>query len=106
MFSKRAIRDNGHVYSSKYAGWYCVSDETFLTDSQLKEAPAARTGEMIKVSAESGHPVEWTEEQNYMFGLSKLADQVKQWILKGTCAFFRVHLQRLARCRRKWQSGG
>ncbi|XP_065173544.1 methionine--tRNA ligase, mitochondrial-like, partial [Atheta coriaria] len=78
----RAIRDNGHVYSSKYAGWYCVSDETFLTDSQLKEAPAARTGEMIKVSAESGHPVEWTEEQNYMFGLSKLADQVKQWILK------------------------
>lgn len=41
-----------------------------------------------------------------MFGLSKLADQVKQWILKGTCAFFRVHLQRLARCRRKWQSGG
>lgn len=37
-----------------------------------------------KVSLESGHPVEWTEETNYMFEMSKMQDKVVNWIEKGT----------------------
>lgn len=33
-----------------------------------------------KVSAESGHPVKWVEESNYMFKLSKLHEQLEYWI--------------------------
>lgn len=33
-----------------------------------------------KVSIESGHAVEWTEEQNYMFKLSQYQDDVVHWI--------------------------
>lgn len=32
------------------------------------------------VSIESGHPVEWTEEQNYMFKLSNFKDDLLKWL--------------------------
>lgn len=71
----KSLAASGSIYSANYSGWYCVPDETFLTDSQLKEN---ERGE--KCSAESGHPVEWTEEQNYMFRLSRYQDDVRHWV--------------------------
>lgn len=71
------LQSKGHIYSTKYSGWYCIPDETFLTESQLKEKYG------IKVSEESGHPVEWTEEVNYMFKLSKFQDDILYWIKSG-----------------------
>ncbi|KRG01290.1 methionine--tRNA ligase, mitochondrial isoform X2 [Drosophila mojavensis] len=70
------LQSRGYIYSAAYSGWYCVSDETFLTDSQLRldEASGAR------YSLESGHPVEWTEETNYMFRLSQFQDDVRHWV--------------------------
>jgi methionyl-tRNA synthetase len=67
------LKDQNAIYKDKYSGWYCVSDETFLTESQLK-----LVGDQ-KVSIESGHPVEWTEEENYMFKLSDYQDDVVYW---------------------------
>lgn len=61
------------IYKDKYSGWYCVQDETFLTESQLKVVNDE------KFSLESGHPVEWTEEENYMFKLSEYQDDVIYW---------------------------
>lgn len=72
------LKSRGHIHSSQYNGWYCVSDETFLTDSQLKI-----NEDGSKSSLESGHPVEWTEETNYMFSLSKLQDDVLYWVKQG-----------------------
>lgn len=73
------LQSKGHIYKAKYHGWYCVSDETFLTESQLKE-----NTDGTKVSIESGHPVEWTEETNYMFQMSSFQDSVINWIEKRT----------------------
>ncbi|KAH8388324.1 hypothetical protein KR093_003872 [Drosophila rubida] len=72
----QTLQSRGHIYSAAYSGWYCVSDETFLTDSQLRvdEQSGAR------YSLESGHPVEWTEETNYMFRLSQFQDDVRHWV--------------------------
>lgn len=67
------LRSQGAIYKDKYSGWYCVSDETFLTESQLTVVNDR------KVSIESGHPVEWTEEENYMFKLSEYQDDVIYW---------------------------
>lgn len=74
-YFQRELAAKDYIYKANYAGWYCVSDETFLTDSQLKENEKKE-----KVSAESGHPVKWIEESNYMFRLSKLHEQVEYWI--------------------------
>ncbi|XP_062540298.1 methionine--tRNA ligase, mitochondrial [Armigeres subalbatus] len=71
----QALENAGSIYSAQYSGWYCIPDETFLTDSQLKENDRG-----IKVSAESGHPVEWTEEKNFMFRLDKYQEDVLYWI--------------------------
>lgn len=42
-----------------------------------------KPGENFKVSIESGHPVEWTEEENYLFKLSKFQDDVIRWVEQG-----------------------
>lgn len=67
------LKSQNAIYKDNYSGWYCVQDETFLTESQLKTV----NGE--KFSIESGHPVEWTVEENYMFKLSDYQDDVIYW---------------------------
>jgi methionyl-tRNA synthetase len=66
--------ENNAIYKADYTGWYCVSDETFLSDSQLVTDDKGK-----KFSLESGHPVEWTSEENYMFKLSKYQDDIIYW---------------------------
>ncbi|KYB25592.1 Methionine--tRNA ligase, mitochondrial-like Protein [Tribolium castaneum] len=73
------LKNKGKIFSSKYAGWYCISDESFLTESQLKEK-VGPDGRKTIISGESGHPVEWIEEVNYMFPLGSLQDDVKYWL--------------------------
>lgn len=41
------------------------------------------TGKIIKVSAQSGNTVEWTEEENYKFRLSAFQDDLKYWLKDG-----------------------
>lgn len=74
----KIINNNGHIYKTNYKGWYCLSDETFLTESQLTEV--VRDDQKVLVSQESGHPVEWTEEENFMFKLSNFKDDLKYWL--------------------------
>jgi methionyl-tRNA synthetase len=68
------LQNQGAIYKDKYSGWYCVPDETFLTESQLNTHPDGN-----KTSIESGHVVEWTEEENYMFRLSDYQEDVIYW---------------------------
>lgn len=75
IFLQNKLHANDCIYKADYAGWYCVPDETFLTESQLKE-----NDKKEKVSAESGHPVQWVEESNYMFRLAKFQDDILYWI--------------------------
>ncbi|KAK2144554.1 hypothetical protein LSH36_748g02067 [Paralvinella palmiformis] len=75
------IYDNGYIYKGSYSGWYCTSDEAFLTDDRVDEI-TSKDGKLIKVSADSGHPVEWMEEENYMFKLSAFKQQLLDWLRK------------------------
>ncbi|XP_018400192.1 PREDICTED: methionine--tRNA ligase, mitochondrial-like [Cyphomyrmex costatus] len=77
-FWKR-LEERGHIYLGKYSGWYCVSDEAFLSDAELMEQKDS-TGKVIKVSTESGNIVEWTEEENYKFRLNTFQDDLKYWL--------------------------
>ncbi|XP_071441300.1 methionine--tRNA ligase, mitochondrial isoform X2 [Hetaerina americana] len=76
------LKNNGHIYEGSYKGWYCVSEEAFLKDSQLKEVKSeGSSGVKSKmVSTESGHTAEWTEEKNYMFRLSSFKDDLLHWL--------------------------
>lgn len=83
------LQDRGYLYKREYAGYYCVPDETFLTEAQLTTNP--KTGE--KISAESGHPVEWTQEENYMFKLGSVQEGILKWLSHGD----RVHPKKFER---------
>ncbi len=66
----RRINDNGDIYKSKYAGWYCVSCEGFLKEDDLVEG---------KCPMHKREP-KWIEEENLFFRLSKYADAVLKHI--------------------------
>ena len=92
----RRLVARGAIYLGKHEGWYCPSEEAFLTEAQTCSAAefAARRSEalggappllppqpaigMARVAADSGHTVEWLEEENYKFRLSAFAPQLLQ----------------------------
>jgi methionyl-tRNA synthetase len=61
----KRLEERGHIYLSKYSGWYAVRDEAFYDEGEL-----TTTAEGAKL-APTGAPVEWVEEESYFFDLSK-----------------------------------
>ena len=59
--------DNGDIYKGSYSGWYDLTAEAYVAENDLPE-PDKRQN------------IEWIEEENYFFRLSKYADQVKNLI--------------------------
>ena len=53
--------EKGDLYEDNYTGYYCRSDEAFLTKKQIVE----KDGKMV--SKENGNLVELIEEKNWMF---------------------------------------
>lgn len=88
MFQK-LLEERNHIYKGTYSGWYCVAEEAFLSNKDLIEKTKP-SGETFKVSAESGHTVEWAEEDNYKFRLSAFQDDLKHWLKDGK--FFIISL--------------
>lgn len=78
----RELETRGYIYKGCYEGWYSVSDEAFLGDKDVKDAVNSK-GETVKVSCESGNPVTWMKEDNYMFALSKFTDKLHKWLDTG-----------------------
>ena len=60
------LQKRGEIYLGKFAGWYSVRDEAFFEESELVDGKAP-----------TGAEVEWVEEENYFFRLSKWQD----WLL-------------------------
>ena len=56
----------GLIYKGAYAGWYSVQDETYYTEEELVDGK----------SPDSGHAVEWVEEESYYFKLSAFQDKL------------------------------
>jgi methionyl-tRNA synthetase len=57
----RLMEKSGDIYKGMYEGWYCVPDETFLTETQLQNGKCP----------ECGRDVEIVKEESYFFRLSK-----------------------------------
>lgn len=68
------LRKNGDIYSGSHSGWYCVADECFYGEHEIEEVGGG------KVSKLSKRPVQWINEQNYMFKLSKYRQKILEWL--------------------------
>ncbi|KAK7489324.1 hypothetical protein BaRGS_00019432 [Batillaria attramentaria] len=76
------LSKRGYIYRGQYEGWYCVSDEAFLTEEEVQDAVTS-DGNNVKVSVASGQPVTWMTEENYMFRLSAFRQQLLSWLDSG-----------------------
>nr|SVE78223.1 EOG090X05VD [Daphnia lumholtzi] len=76
------LSEKGYIYKGKYEGWYCTADEAFVAEDQttLMKLP---NGQEQRVSMESNRPVEWFSEENYLFKLSKLREELRRWLKSG-----------------------
>ncbi|MBN2190980.1 MAG: methionine--tRNA ligase [Candidatus Aureabacteria bacterium] len=64
------IYDNGDIYKDKYKGWYCVSCEAYLQESDLIDGKCPV----------HNREAEWLEEDNYFFRLSKYSEKILEHI--------------------------
>lgn len=76
------LQKNGYIYKGGYEGWYCVSDEAFLSENDVTEI-TEQDGSIVKVAIDSQQPVIWTKEENYMFRLSAFKEGLMKWIDEG-----------------------
>ncbi|KAH0571562.1 Methionyl-tRNA synthetase [Spironucleus salmonicida] len=70
------LQDNGHIYKAKYEGWYCISDECFVTELNVHDAE--KDGKTVKVN-EDGNLCVWHSEENYMFRLTSFKQQLLEY---------------------------
>src|SRR6187551_3363456 len=55
----KRMEANGDIYLSKYAGWYSVRDERYYAEDETRVAE-----NNVRLSIETGTPVEWVEEES------------------------------------------
>jgi len=67
----KTIMEKGDIYKGEYEDWYCIPDETFLTESQLVDGKCP----------ECGRPVEKLKEESYFFRMSKYTEPLLKHIL-------------------------
>jgi len=65
VFTK--LLEQGDIYKGKYQGWYCTSDESFWTESQLGENHTC---------PECGRPVQLKDEEAYFLNVKKYVPQL------------------------------
>ncbi|KLO20872.1 methionyl-tRNA synthetase [Marinitoga sp. 1197] len=68
----KKMMENGDIYKGKYEGWYCVPCETYWTKDEIEE----KNGK--KICPSCGREVNWVEEENYFFKLSKYNEPLKK----------------------------
>jgi methionyl-tRNA synthetase len=67
------ISKNGDIYKGKYEGWYCVPDESFWTELQLKDGKCPECGRAVKL----------VKEESYFFKLGKYQGKLLDFYAKN-----------------------
>lgn len=79
----RLMESKNLIYKSSHSGWYCVSDEAFYPENQVKDVVDAVTGKIRKVSIETNNEVFQHQEENYFFRLSAFRDQLLDHLVRN-----------------------
>ena len=82
----KKLLESGDIHKDRYAGYYCVSDETFWTKTDLQKEAEKRGGKDKTDKEEGGDkqprcptcgkPLTWLEEDGYFFRLSNYQDRL------------------------------
>lgn len=75
----KVLETSGSIYKGAYEGWYSVSDEAFVGENDVEDQKN-ENGQVVKVCRETGNPLTWMKEDNYMFALSQYKDKLHKWL--------------------------
>lgn len=75
-----ALQEKGEIYTTTYSGWYCTPDENFWTEKQVLLNENAKDASSKYLCPDCRRPVEYLEEENFFFKLSKYQDWLKTYI--------------------------
>ena len=64
------LRDRGYIYKGSYDGWYCVPDETYFTETQVRHADEENGTEGQHLCPDCHRPLERVQEESWFFKLS------------------------------------
>ncbi|MBP3884384.1 MAG: methionine--tRNA ligase [Olsenella sp.] len=70
------MRDSGYLYKGSYDGWYCVPEETYFTENQVRKSDEERGAEGQHLCPDCGRPLERVQEESYFFKLSAFQDRL------------------------------
>jgi methionyl-tRNA synthetase len=69
------LKDRGYIYKSSYEGWYCVPDETFFTETDVRHANEDENGvydeSKTPVCPDCRRPLVRLNEDSWFFKLSE-----------------------------------
>ena len=66
----KVMFDKGDIYKGEYEGYYCVSCETFFTETQLMDGEGC---------PDCGKPTKLVKEESYFFKLSDYQEKLLKW---------------------------
>lgn len=66
------MRERGYIYKDRYEGWYCVPEETYFTETDVRHAPANKDLSADEpVCPDCGRPLSRVSEGSWFFKLSE-----------------------------------
>jgi methionyl-tRNA synthetase len=74
----RGLREAGCVKEGSYEGWYCVSDEAFVPDSQSSPGPGGS-----RICSETGRPLVRVSERTHCMSLEPFKGRIAEWLSRG-----------------------
>uniref|UniRef100_A0A8R1XRN0 Methionine--tRNA ligase, mitochondrial n=1 Tax=Onchocerca volvulus TaxID=6282 RepID=A0A8R1XRN0_ONCVO len=72
----KELNKRGQIQLGKYEGWYSTIDECFYASDEVETL----SGQTSTISKITGSVVEWVQEENYIFPLSKYLGTVRNWL--------------------------
>ncbi len=70
------MRDSGYLYKGSYDGWYCVPEETYFTENQVRKSDEENGTQGQHLCPDCGRPLERVQEESYFFKLSAFQDRL------------------------------
>ncbi|MGI6230087.1 MAG: methionine--tRNA ligase [Tractidigestivibacter sp.] len=70
------MRESGYLYKGSYDGWYCVPEETYFTENQVRKSDEEKGTHGQHLCPDCGRPLERVQEESYFFKLSAFQDKL------------------------------
>ena len=70
------MKESGYLYKGSYDGWYCVPEETYFTENQVKKSDEEHETQGQHLCPDCGRPLERVQEESYFFKLSAFQDKL------------------------------